>query len=220
MASFDLSLQTRTSLLVDGEPSDFIAEYHGEVLCIDDETGEETVAGHIHALRLQADMAADHGESLFDVCDSHSQTMHKLHTLLYEPGKREFREPLVKRFEIFDSDLLVLDHILLDPKWRGLKIGLLVARKIIDLLGSGCGLIVSEIAPLLRSTHKYLEVPAKWIPKPRTKDARKDAVVGLRSYFRQMGFKRIGRSGYYALSNTLKTPIAKDLLRPGTAKDE
>ena len=37
MASFDLSLHTRATLYVDGEPSDFVTEHDGDVTCIDDD---------------------------------------------------------------------------------------------------------------------------------------------------------------------------------------
>jgi hypothetical protein len=39
-----------------------------------------------------------------------------------------------------DPDCLVFDYIVLHPRWRGLKLGLLAALNLIDLLGSGCGL--------------------------------------------------------------------------------
>ena len=43
-------------------------------------------------------------------------------------------------FNAVEWDLLVLDYVVLVPKWRGLKIGLLAVRKMVDLLGGGCGL--------------------------------------------------------------------------------
>ncbi len=182
MASFDLRLHTRSSLCVEGEPSDFITHHHGEVVCSDDDTGAETLAGRVKAYRLHAGLALEHGEPLFDVCDSHSHEMHVFHTLLYEPHGYNFREPLATRFEAFDTDLLVLDYVVLDPRWRGLKLGLLVARKLIDLLGSGCGLVVSEVATLRRVAYKSLDVPAGWIPRQNTKAERSRGIVSLRAY--------------------------------------
>ncbi len=136
--------------------------------------------------------------------------MHALHSLLYNPGGYSFRETLVRRFEAGECDLLVLDHILLDPKWRGLKIGLLSARRMVNLLGGGCGLVVSHIAPLRREAHVQLGVPEAWIPEPTGPGA-------VRRYFRRLGFERLGRSPFYAMPTALVTPTAEELLKPGAS---
>lgn len=216
MTLFDLTLRTRSSLAVDGEPSDLISEYTGEVIGEDEDSGE-AVAGYVRAQVLHAGLAANRGEPLFEVCDCHSHELHLLHTLLYQPDGYELKPRLADRFDAFASDLLILDYILLDPKWRKLRLGLLVARKMIDLLGGGCGLVVSQISPLRRAAHRDLGVPAKWIPAPRSEAAKKAAPVRLRGYFRQMGFERLGRTPYYVLSTTQRTPGGEELLNPRVA---
>lgn len=99
-----------------------------------------------------------------------------------------------------------------------MRLGLLAARKTIDLIRGGCGLVVSEIAPLRRAAHKQIGVPAEWIP-PVAKANRGDALVGLRSYFRRMGFERLGPSGHYATSTTQVTPSGEELLRPKESEE-
>ena len=205
MASFTINLTTRATLHPDGDPSEFISEYRGQVLCIDD-AGAETTAGYVRALRLHAGLASEKGEPLFDVCDCHSHEMHLIHSLLYQQDTDALRDSLANRFEAYEVDLLILDYILLDPKWRGLKIGLLAARKLVDLLGGGCGLVVSEISPLRREAHKHLGVPEEWIPESTTPGA-------LRRYFRQMGFECLGKTSFYAMPTALVTPTAEELLR-------
>ena len=73
--------------------------------------------------------AADHGEPLFDVCDAHSQEMQHIYSLLYGPDEGHFKEAIAKRFHAVEPDCLVLDYVILHPKWRGLRLGLLAARK-------------------------------------------------------------------------------------------
>ena len=214
MTTFDLVLATRSTLHPGGEPSDFVSAYDGVLKATDGE-GVETTAGWVTAQKVHAALAADHGEDLFDVCDAHSHDLHVLHILLYEPGGYGFRPAVVRRFEAVDWDLLVLDYVLLDPKWRGLKLGLLAVRKVVDLLGGGCGLVVSEVAPLRRQASKSLGVPPAWLPANRTKEAKREAVTKLRRHFRRMGFERLGRTPFYALSTSLETPTAADLLNPG-----
>ena len=93
MRFFDIVLRTQASLHPDGEPDDFISEHTGVIRC----SGEDNVVrrvGRVRAYRINADLAANHGESLFDVCDAHSQWMHELYALLYEPGEEQFKDDI------------------------------------------------------------------------------------------------------------------------------
>jgi hypothetical protein len=64
------------------------------------------------------------------------------------------------------------------------------------------------------AAHDLLRVPKSWLPRHRTKEARRDGRVKLWRYFRQMRFERIGRTPYYGLSMTNRTPTLADLPRP------
>ena len=214
MGSFNVVLQTRASLHFSGKPSDFISDYLGIIRYEKDSGREGLKVGKVRAYRINAALASEHGESLFDVCDDHSQEMHFCHTLLYEPAGYCFKDPLVERFEAMEMDCLIIDYILLNPKWRGLKLGLLAVRKMIDLLGGGCGLTVCHIAPLNPDAKEFEKVPKSWIPRQDGPEQRKEATVKLRGYFRKMGFERIGRSPYYGFSMARKTPSAEELIRP------
>ncbi len=213
MTFFDIVLQTRASLHPEGEPDDLISEHVGYIFC-EGEDGQRRRVGKVRAWRIQANLAAECGESLFDVCDAHSHEMHVLHNLLYEPDQYYFRHEVIDRFDAMECDCLVLDYVVLHPRWRGLKLGLLAARKMIDLLGGGCGLVVSEVAPLRRNAHASLKVPASWIPRQATPEGRREAVLRLRRYYRRLGFTRLDGTPYYALSLARKVPTLAELLRP------
>jgi hypothetical protein len=148
MASFDIVLQTGGSLHPGGEPDDYIAEYAGLIRCTRDRDGSVFKVGKVKAYRIHAGLAADHGESVFEVCDCRSQPMHDLYAALFDPAQDDLKEEIRSQFDGVEADVLVLDYVLLAPRWRGLKLGLLAARKLIDLLGGGCGLTVADIAPL------------------------------------------------------------------------
>jgi hypothetical protein len=215
VASFNISIRTGGSLQSYGEPSDFVSSYVGVITCIDDDTGEVTRVGRVTAVRVHAGLAQDAGVPLFDVCDDFSQELANVHALLYEPNSYCFRDPLVRRFEAMESDLLVLDYVVLSPKWRKLKLGLLAVRKFVDLVGGGCGLAVSFIASLRHDAARMLGVPKSWLRRHEGKDDRRAAAVKLRGYFRTMGFERLGRSWYYALPLNLIVPGATELLGGG-----
>jgi hypothetical protein len=210
MAQFDIMLRTESGLHPDVKPEEFITKHTGVIRY----RGEDNVVrgvGQVRAFRIHTDLATNSGASLCDICSAHSPEMHRIFSLLYRPDKDDFRYAIRKRFDLMDFDYLVLEHVLLSPRWRGLRLGLLAARKVIDLLGGGCGLVVARIAPL---QHGRLRVPTSWFPRHATQEDVRQAAVKLRRYYRQMGFKRIGRSPYYGLAMAHRTPTLGDLLKP------
>ena len=213
MTFFDIILSTSASLHPEVEPDEFISAYQG-VIRAEGDDGVLHRVGRAHAWRIHMGLATNHGESLLDIFDAHSQPMCDLYAALFDPETDYFTEAIIRQFEAMDCDLLILDYVILNPCWRGLKLGLLAARKMVDLLGGGCGLVVSHIAPLRPDAYRLLRVPKSWLPRHKTAEARKQAVVKLRRYFRQMGFERIGRTCYYGLSMARKVPTLADLLRP------
>jgi hypothetical protein len=213
MTFFDIVLSTSASLHPEVEPHEFISAYEG-VIRADSDDGVLRRVGRAQAWRVHMGLAANQGTSLLDVFDADSQPMCDLYAALFDPETDYFTEAIIHQFGAIDSDLLVLDHVILNPRWRGLKLGLLAARKMIDLLGGGCGLVVSDIAPLHPDAYDILRVPKSWLPRHETAQGRKRAVLKLRRYFRQMGFERIGRTCYYGLSMARMTPTLADLLRP------
>jgi hypothetical protein len=213
MTFFDIVLSTSASLHPEVEPDEFISSYSG-VIRAEGEDGILHRVGRAHAWRVHMGLAADRGESLLDVFDAHSQPMCDLYAALFDPETDSFAEPVVRQFGVVDSDLLVLDYVVLHPRWRGLRLGLLAARKMVDLLGGGCGLVVSHVAPLRPDAYDMLRVPKSWLPAHGTAEGRKRAVLTLRRYFRQVGFERIGRTYYYGMSMSRRTPTLAELLRP------
>lgn len=215
MSSFDIVLKTSASLHPSGEPDRFISEYAGVIRRTRDRDGKAFHVGIARAYRIHADLAEQAGEPLFDVCDCHSQQMHELYTALFDAETDDIREDVRAAFDVFDGDILVLDHVLLSPRWHGLKLGLLAARKMIDLLGGGCGLAVSWACPLNPDADEFARLPAGWIQRHAGKNEEKEARRKLRRHFRRMGFRRVGRTRYDALSLSQVTPTLEDIVRPG-----
>lgn len=73
-------------------------------------------------------------------------------------------------------------------------------RKLVDLLGGGCGLVVSDIYPLNSDFVDFKKVPPSWIPRDADEEAEKETRTKLRRYFKQMGFERIRGTRFYGLS--------------------
>jgi hypothetical protein len=214
MASFDLVLQTSGSLHPDGEPGRFLSEYNGVIRCTRD-NGRTFKVGRVKAFRIHADLAFEAGQSLFDVCDAHSQQLHDVYAALFDPTEDDLQESVRGKFDVFENDVLVVDYILLSPRWRGLKLGLLAARKLIDMVGGGCGLVVSWVFPLNPVAAEFKRVPKGWIPLHQGKDEEREARRKLRRYFRRLGFRRVGTTRFDALSLSQVAPTLSDLIQAG-----
>jgi hypothetical protein len=215
VASFDLVLRTSGSLHPDGEPDRFISTHTGWVVCTPDRDRKASKVGMVKAYRIHTDLALQAGESVFDVYDAHSREMQDIYADLLDPLTNGLKESVRGQIDGFDSDVLVLDYVLLSPRWRGLKIGLLAARKLIDLLGGGCCVAVSWVYPLNPDAEEFRGVPDSWIPRHADEAEERDARRKLRRYFRRTGFESIGRTRLDGLSLARVTPTLADLIRPG-----
>jgi hypothetical protein len=210
MATFDLLLRTAGSLHPAREPSDYVSAYRGVLRCTRGRDGKVFKVGKVRAHRIHADEAARSGVPVFDVCDAHSQEMHEVYAALFDPETDDLGDDVRTQFECIDSDVLVLDYVLLAPRWRGLRLGLLAARKLVDMAGGGWGLTVAYIAPLNPGSVEFKGVPEGWLPRPEGRAAKKK----LRRHFRRMGFERVEGTRFHGLSMAKAVPTLEDLLRP------
>jgi hypothetical protein len=214
MACFDVVLQTRGSLHDCGDPTAFLSEYAGRLLCTRERDGKVFRVGKVRAYRLHVEQAQANGFSVFEVCDAHSQEMLDLYSDLFDPVGDEL-DPIIRDcFHCCASDILILDYVILAPRWRRLKLGLLAVRKMIDLLGAGCGLTVSHICPVHAESDECIGLPGDWVPEHHSAEERRDATRKLRRYFRRVGFRRIPGTRFHGLSMTHRQPTLGELIQP------
>ena len=214
MGYFEVALSARAELDADPDLASYITPFAGTVRYTRHKDGKSFRVGRFLCHRVYADRATDAGLSMYELLDNESQEMGDLYGALFDPATDDLAEDVQMRFETIGTDLLVLDYVILHPRWRGLKLGLLVARKLVDLLGAGCALTVSNILPLNPDAHEPFDVPAGWIPRHETAPELAAARRALGKYFRRMGFRRVGKSSVHALSMTRTTPTLADIIRP------
>lgn len=206
---FDVVCRLQNPLYEYGDPSDCITEIAGIIRCSPD--GGETIrkAGKLRLFRLNAEVASDHGISIRDACDSHSEGLLNYAKVLYQGRSNVLKQRLQEQFDAISSDVLVLDSCVLASKYRGQGIGLLAMRRCIDLFGGGCDLIVCLPCPL--SGGGEFPVPdrvlAGFSSVPKSIGRRK-----LAQYWTQLGFRPIGRNGYHGLSMTHPHPTFNEVV--------
>ena len=216
MGFFELVVQSAISLHGDGEPSEYVSEHTGFLRYHRARDDRVFRVGKLHAYRIHADRAANDGVSVSEVCDAHSAELHALYATLFDTAEDFYHEEIQQRFTVVETDCLLINYVVLHPKWRGLRLGLVAIRKAVDLLGGGCGLTVCAPAPVNPTSVDMEGIPAAWLPQLRTPEERQEARRKLRGYVKRMGFRRIGRSAYYGLSMTHVTPSVEDLLKPAS----
>jgi GNAT superfamily N-acetyltransferase len=190
---------------------DFIDEYRGEVCWYEDEDDDPVPAGLFRASVVRVADALAGGDDPFMVCDGHSRELLDCCEAVLDPDTRDFRDEILAEFPPMGSDVLYLERIVLHPEHRGRGLGLAVASRLIDLLAGGCGLVACLPCPLqfLRDTGRtegWAHISLDGLEADRGVAYRK-----LRSYWRKAGFRRIGRTGFYALSTAIRRPAIKEL---------
>jgi hypothetical protein len=152
-------------------------------------------AGRFTLYRVLAGLAATYGQDVLEACDAHSQVIHEAGSAVFDPRTPCFRNSVVRDFDCLGLDLLVIGGMVLAPKWRGLRLGLLALRKLLDLHEPGCGLVVCR---------PYAEGAQGEV---------REGTVKLRRHLKQLGFRRLRRTEFYALSPAHANPRFEDLLR-------
>src|SRR5262245_48175133 len=188
------------------EPDDYILEIFGDITCNDDNESD-TIAGTVKGYIIQVDRIINDGESLFDACDAHSQTVHDYGCVLFDFRRRGLKRAIERQFRLVGAgDILILDKIEVLPAHAA-------ACSFLDIFETGSCLAVGEPYPLQfkEMTPKH----AEWCKKMGVESfvaEENRAVTKLRAYWSRLGFQRIRGSKKYALSLEHPRPTLKELV--------
>lgn len=182
--------------------TDFVHSINGRIVAESKTRGEEE-AGNIRASLIQFSEALDHGISAERLGDGISGNIAEYWEHLFDPETGHPKEEIQNEFEVVDLDLLIIDHIVIHPEFRGLGIAESAIHRMIDIFGMACGLIACKPLPLqftpsIANDRKALEQLAL----PDVSEG--EAIRKLRSYWSRLGFWPIGNTGLYVLSRSQK----------------
>lgn len=211
MGTISLSFRTHVPVGPIEDPYDYVTKQQGTILYTNDD-GTRRI-GSFATTRINFGLGLNHGESAFQICDTHSSWLVHVFYSLFNSRTGEFKNSIRNRFEPDDHDVLILDSIVLHPKFRRRGLGLMVARTIIDQLGAGCGITVAQMLPIAPGDADEHRIPRRWLPGVSDFCTATDAERKIAKHFGKMGFERVGRSGFFGLSMSLKRPTARDLER-------
>lgn len=206
--SFKMSLET--SLMHMDAPEDFVDVYDGKIL-FHGEYANRRTAGKIRAFVIRVGDGEAAGMPAREVFD-HTGELHDYWKVLFDPRSDDFKQSVLKNFEMCFGDVLILDLIEVLPAYRGNGLGLAVASQMIEVLGRGCGLVACKPFPL--QFNAGFEHDEKFRDKMKFAELEKNrttAMRQIRDYWSKLGFRRVGRSYVYALSTALSRPTIQEL---------
>lgn len=139
-------------------------------------------AGAISGARLLIDQADWKGYCIFEMMDRSHQYLSVYEELIdVEESKWKYMDN-----DCHGMDILIIEYVDVDPKFRGLRLGQWAALSAIELYGSACDYII---------TNPYPTDDERWESKKDFAKARR----GLQKYWGEVGFKRAGKSNLYYL---------------------
>lgn len=213
---YKVVMRTAVPLEPDSEAGDYISKIEAEIVCQTLKDGdvepEETHAGRMIAYRIFSGRAMNDGVSLFDECDAYEQVTLDYYRLLFDDDG-EFLPAVDRMFpDTFGRDVLILDLIEIAPEHRGRRVGLLAARRLMNVFEPDDGLVVCKPFPLqFDSMQRRSPVERASLGLEGFSCTEAQAYRRLREYWSRLGFRRLGRSPYFALSPVNVHPTFEQL---------
>jgi hypothetical protein len=139
--------------LQDG-PDDFVRDIGGTLNTFNEDREEFDVpVGRVTAYRVEAALARQAGEPIEFVFDSVDDELADYYSNLFDGD--DFAEDIQRLMEPgFGSDLLIVDRVEIDPKFRGQNLGLILAIKTIETFSEGCAYVALRPCPLQHGPYR------------------------------------------------------------------
>jgi hypothetical protein len=188
------------------DPVFYVHDIKGKIV-VEDETGTTIdEAGTFGVTYVDADGAAAQRIAAFDVFDSY-QTTYDYFATLYEdmdfaPKVRKLVEPDTW---YWSSNLLILDRLIIHPKYRGNRLGLEILVMLMQRFQAGAQLVAMNPYPLQFEHDVTAENKAERGLADFT--CSKDyATRRLRRYYAKIGFRRVAGTTY--MIRPTSTPLS------------
>lgn len=202
-----ISLEHRVPLGRVDDDEDLIQHYKSKIVLVRDD--KESVAGTFDFYVVNVSLVVNRGSDVVDAADAVDQDLYNYCSTLFEPGTAsELREEIVEQFEYpTGSRLLILHLAKVLPEYRGKRLALVAAHKIIEQFGDG--LVIAKAQPL---QHHDGFKDEKEMRYDTFEPVCATALKRLERHWRRLGFETIGNTGYLGLSTANKLPEPKLLL--------
>lgn len=173
-------------------PNDFIHEITGRILAsAEDEDPEQ--CGLLQAYLIQFDQAEACGIDTWDVGDAVCGTVATYWEALFDVEAGAWRPDIQGQHAVTSRNLLIVDYIEVNPKFRGHKIPAASVERLIDLFGAGCAVVACIPTPV-----QFLPAFADDLPRRQvTNCSEREDLKKLQDYWLQAGFRPYKETGIY-----------------------
>jgi GNAT superfamily N-acetyltransferase len=174
----------------EGDPSDFIMVYEGAIIGTMDNDSELKI-GTLTVYMVERGRVLNEGMSLFDVMDCLDGDSCDCFANLFDHETEQLKpkvEQLLSEDRACLIDMMLIEKLELESKYRGQGIGKTIALRAIQKLGANCGVITCVPVPL-----QFTGLG----PNDERPKGMRLAQQQVRAFWEGVGFVRIPRSDYY-----------------------
>jgi GNAT superfamily N-acetyltransferase len=174
----------------EGDPSDFITVYHGDIIGMMDDDSEREI-GKVVVYLVERGRVLNEEISLFEVMDCLDGDSCDCFANLFDQESEQLKpavERLLSENRAFQNDMMLIERLELKPEYRGQGLGKEIASRVIQKFGENCSVITCVPVPL---QFTWLGLREK---EPKGKRLAQQRV---RKFWEGVGFVRLPGSDYY-----------------------
>jgi len=178
----------------EGDPSDFITVYHGDIIGMMDDDSERKI-GKVVVYLVERGRVLNEGISLFEVMDCLDGDSCDCFANLFDQESEQLTpevERLLSEDRAFQHDMMLIERLELKPEYRGQGLGKEIALRVIQKFGANCSVITCLPVPLQFTGLQAGEKEPK---------GRRLAQQRVRKFWEGVGFVRLSGSDYYIWPN-------------------
>lgn len=208
-----LKWETSSTCIEAVDPSDFLYETHGTILCLG-QTDQETLVGKFRLYYADIEYASEEGFTAFEVLDSHSHTVEYCRSIYGLDGS-EYKEKLLTLLDwgVMGNNLLIIDRLEILPKYRGKNLGLIITRRLIQRFSFGAGIVAIKPFPLQFDHEPSIDNDHQWRRKMQLSGFSKNERLSLQKlyqYYSKLGFIRMPGVSFMVRSTAWQIPTIED----------
>jgi GNAT superfamily N-acetyltransferase len=187
------------------DPSGYVYQYRGEILDYEDEAEDDEVGsgepnvkvGKIEAFYIDRVRIIDKGHSFYVAMDDISSDTRECYEALIDQESGDWKEEvaaLIGENALIRDNILLINRLEIEERFRGRGIGAKVAHEVIGTFGSQCAVIVCKPFPL--QYKGYLE-------KKRTlaeDKQRRSAFRKVAAFWKSVGFHKLPSSEHFVFA--------------------
>jgi GNAT superfamily N-acetyltransferase len=174
----------------EGDPSDYIAVYQGEVIGMMDDDSERKI-GNVVIYLVERGRVLNEGISLFEVMDCLDGDSCDCFANLFDQESEQLKpevERLLSENRAFQNDIMLIERLELKPEYRGQGLGKEIASRVIQKFGQNSSVIACVPVPL-----QFTGLG----PGDKEPKGNRLAQQRVRKFWDGVGFVRVPRSDYY-----------------------